>query len=209
MRPSKMEEMSLENFPPYEVFYIESMLTRTSSALASVQISNGIVKSLALKGEAELPFGWRKVLLDQMQNLIIQGGAISRFFWPPRDGKQSEHKKRGAFLREVFDVQIGNALESRRIRNQLEHFDEKLDVYLQKMVVGRILPEFVGYTSETDGVPLHMFRGYFLDTGVFQILEEKFEVNPLINEIIRVDKLLKKFNETGRLRKADAPLDFK
>lgn len=194
-----MADTEFSIFPPYEAFYVESMLTRTSSALSSVELANEIIQVLIQQREDSLPSDWRRVLLDQMQNIVIQGGAISRFFWPPRDGKESLYKKRGRYLRGIFHVEDGSPLESRAIRNHVEHFDEKLDDYLLSPVFGHILPDYVGHSAQRGGIPFHVFRGYYLDSGVFQILSEKFEINPLVEEIARVNDLLEKFSKDGRL----------
>jgi len=40
------------------------------------------------------------------------------------------HEKRGKILRQCFKITDSSPLKSRDLRNEIEHFDEKLDVYL-------------------------------------------------------------------------------
>ena len=185
--------MTDENFsiwPPYRAFYEESLRSRTTAAINSVEIANHIIQNL--HNEEHLPLNWQRILLDQMQNIVIQGGAISKFFWPPREGEKSLHKKRGEHLQEIFKIQTDCPLKSRIVRDHIEHFDEKLDKYLQNPIVGHVLPELVSKSEQSEGVPQHIFRGYYLDSGVFQILNEKIEINPLVEEIVRINDLLEK-----------------
>ncbi len=84
------------------------------------------------------------------------------------------------------------------MRNAIEHFDERLDVYLSGHVVGHILPHYVGRTPSQDaGVPLHLFRAYFVDRGVFSLLGEQYEMQPMVDEIGRIHDLLVACAEAG------------
>lgn len=175
-------------WPPYKAFYEESLRSRITSALNSVENANRIIQTLP--NEEQLPPEWRRILLDHMQNIVIQSGAISKFFWPPRDGEKLLHKKRGEYLQAIFKVLPNSPLKSRTVRDHIEHFDEKLDRYLQNPVVGHIFPELVSDLEQTGGVPQHIFRGYYLQTGVFKILNERIEINSLVEEIVRISDLL-------------------
>lgn len=183
--------MANEDFiiwPPYRVFYEESLRSRITSALNSVEIANSIIQ--ILPNEENLSSDWRRILLDEMQNIIIQGGAISKFFWPPRDGENSLHKKRGEYLQKIFKVQQNSPLKFRTIRDHIEHFDEKLDRYLQNPIAGHIFPELVTDIEQSNGIPQHIFRGYYMSTGVFQILNERIEINLLVEEMVRIYDVL-------------------
>ncbi|HAZ13255.1 MAG: hypothetical protein A2X86_00495 [Bdellovibrionales bacterium GWA2_49_15] len=175
-------------WPPYRAFYEESLRSRITSALNSVEIVNSIIQTLPNK--ENLPADWRRILLDEMQNIVIQAGAISKFFWPPRDGEKSLHKKRGEYLQKIFKVQQNSPLKSRTVRDHIEHFDEKLDRYLQIPIAGHIFPELVASFEQSDGIPQHIFRGYYLDSCIFQILNEKIEINSLVEEIVRINDLM-------------------
>lgn len=69
----------------------------------------------------------------------------------------------------------------------MEHFDERLDKYLAKGVVGTIFPEYFGLEGKGDDVPLHFFRAYSIETGTFEMLGERFEIEPLANELSRLN----------------------
>lgn len=79
----------------------------------------------------------------------------------------------------------------------MEHFDERLDVYLQKFPVGNIIPSYVGPEPESDGVPNHLFRAYYTDVAVFEVLGEKYALIPIAEEIGRIHDLLMKFSQSG------------
>jgi hypothetical protein len=110
------------------------------------------------------------------------------------------HEARGSQLLTALDVADDNPLKNRNLRNEIEHFDEKLDAYLSDGLAGYIIPEFVGSLSENDGVPSHIFRAYYLDVGLFEMLGKRYEVEPLAKEILRIhDRLLVAERNGGRL----------
>lgn len=59
----------------------------------------------------------------------------------------------------------------------MEHFDEKLDDYLRDGIAGDLLSEYVGPLPVPDGVPLHLFRAYYLDAGLFEMLGKRYEID--------------------------------
>ena len=186
-----------EIWPPYEAFYIESMLFNTISAVESINLifdwidlSNNLQK-LDFEKYSE------DQILDNLQNIILHAGSISRYFWPSRDGVKNIHKLRSNKLRTVFEITDDNPLKNRDLRNAIEHFDERLDKYLSNEIVGNVIPNYVGPKQNNDEVPTHFFRAYYTDTVEFELLGDQFNVEIIIKEIIRVHELLEKFTENG------------
>ena len=183
---------------PYEAFYIRAMLFNTRSAVVSIKSVSTEIEQLSgdLTGDALTKLD-RSALLGELQNIILQAAALSRYFWPVRRG----HEGRASQLRAALDIADDNPLKNRELRNEIEHFDEKLDAYLSDGIVGYIFPEFVGPLPENDGVPAHIFRAYYLDVGLFELLGKRYEIGPLANEILRLhDRLLVAEGNGGRLR---------
>lgn len=180
----------------FDGFYVQSMLFNTYSALQSFE---GIVDVFAkLKVEANYRVNSVNVrhLLNYHQNVILHSAALSRYFWPV--SKKGVHVSRGRKLREAFNVTEQSALKCRAGRNALEHFDERLDLYVKNLEEGFTVPEFMGVDSDRDGGNVRFFRAYFIDVMVFQVLDEKISIKPLFEEIIRIHDLLLISDEAGR-----------
>lgn len=195
-----MEDISPVKWTPHQAFYIQSMLFSTTSAFQSCGIAEKIVQKIS-GGEIDQQ-AKKDILLDCLQNVVNQSGAISRYFFPSRDGPKGGsdkklHKDRGAYLREVFEVDESSPLVNRGLRNSIEHFDERLDLYLQGGMVGCIFPSLILSEPEDSEVPHHIFRAYYLKEGIFQILGERYEIQPIVNEVARIHDLLIKFDENG------------
>jgi hypothetical protein len=178
------------------------MLFNAQSAMRSITQINAVMH-LVVENSPEDPIAALPVshLLDELQNLIVQSAALSRYFWPARPA----HAWRGTQLRKAFGVSDDSPLRSRDLRNALEHFDEQLDRYLENGVVGQIVPEYVGRSEELSTVPVHLFRAYYVDTGVFELLGRRYEIRPLATEVGMIDQQLRRMDsEGGRLGRRNA-----
>ncbi|MFA5913189.1 MAG: hypothetical protein WC830_06475 [Burkholderiales bacterium] len=176
---------------PYQAFYIESMLTVTSSAVESAERLGRIVAP-----EADLEGITEDDILNWVQNIIAQAAALSRYFWTSKP-KEKSHRERSQYLRNMFDVKESSVLKDRSLRNLIEYFDENLDTFLARPVVGTVVPNLVGVDPENDGVPRHVFRAFYNRIGVFEVLGHRYEVQPIVDEIYEVHRRLLSFAERG------------
>lgn len=163
----------------------------TKSAVRSIDVLNDVVEHLA-SSESENPEEDIDVqsVLDELQNLIVQGAAVARYFWPIRETQQI-HASRASALRNEFSIGDDNPLRiCKPLRDAMEYFDERLDKYLSKGIVGQIFPQYFGSEVKRDGVPQHFFRAYFTDSGTFEMLGERFEIEPIATELIRLNNRL-------------------
>jgi len=195
-----MEDQEFDICTPYQAFYIQSMLFNTTSAFQSCSIAEKIIKRIS-DGEIDSQ-ELKDVLLDCLQNVVNQSGAISRYFFPSRDGvkgtnKKTVHRDRGKYLSKVFGVNDDSPLMNRALRNSIEHFDERLDLYLQNGITGFIFPSLILPEPEDSDVPHHIFRAYYLKEGIFQVLGERYEMQPIVDELARIHDLLIKFDGNG------------
>lgn len=184
-------------WPPYEVFYIHSMLFNTQSAARSIEVLSTVMSHLTESKDAD-PFAAidTEDVLNHLQNIVVQGAALSRYFWPLR----KIYERRGEYLRQALGITDQNPLKSRELRNSMEHFDEKLDEYLSSGVVGNVFPQYLGPLPKDDGVPRHIFRAYYTDVGEFEMLGNRYQIEPIAKELLRLDEALMKCDrEGGRL----------
>ena len=179
---------------PYEVFYIESMFTLARSAMMEVAIFHEIIRQMGSNN-----FESKDMLLDSVQNFITYSASLARYFWP--SNKDKVHQLRGERLCEAFSMEESSALKDKKLRNFIEHFDERLDSYLLKGMFGNIIPTYVGFKSQVTEVD-HFFRAYFLDEASIRVLDLEYKIDPIIQEVQKVHNLLIDFrNNGGRLSK--------
>lgn len=185
-------------FPPHEVFYIESLLSITRRAIQDIYFCNEAIVSNKDSKVA---------VLDSIQYIILAGASLSRYFWPSppmarnkeeKISQETLHKNRAKQLREALLIADNSPIRNREIRNTLEHFDAKLDLFLANYPAGTIYPDYIGPKENIDEKITFFFRAYFTDSDEFRVLGVNYAIKPITKEIIRIHDLLVEYNETGR-----------
>lgn len=189
-------------WPSHEAFYIHSMLFNTSSAMQACMKAIKYIEAISegKVGEQEI----KDELLDNLHSLINHSGAIARYFFPSRDspsksksGQKNIHKNRAEDLKSIFQIDETSPLADKRLRNAIEHFDERLDLYLENGIVGHIFPSLILFEPENTDIPHHIFRAFYLKEGIFQILGEQYYVQSIVDEISRIHHMLVDFDKSG------------
>lgn len=149
----------------------------------------------ARENSPEDPYGvlYSTRFLAELQNVIVHAGALSRYFW----AAAQDHRWRGAELRAAFQIEDDNPLRNRDLRNEIEHFDERLDNYLGDGIFGYILPEYIGPAPGPDDRPNHIFRAYYADTAQFRLLDKTYDIQPIAAEVVKIHAALQKMDQDG------------
>lgn len=184
--------------PYYEAFYIEALASHTTTVLMLCNRVNRVIGYLEQIPKEKI-LVLKHSVLDDLQNIISNAAALSKYFWPPSN--KQIHQDRAHQLREVFSVTDDSPIKSRDLRNAIEHFDERLDIFCQDLRPGETFPFYVGAKGEDDGMPRYFFRAYFTDTAYFRLLEKEYAINPLIEEVARIDDILTVHRNCGRFYK--------
>jgi hypothetical protein len=187
--PLSSEDPPFVFMPPFEIFYLISLEFCTSSALESAERVMDLMGG-GQSGEKETP---PQIVLNEVQNIVNQGAAISRYFWP----SDKKYRARGEALRNAFGIGDSSPLKDRKLRNMVEHFDEYLDDYLRVNCAGQYVPEYVGSAPQHDRGPLKLFRAFFVDTGQFEILGETYEIQPILDAIGDLHEMLVECHSNG------------
>lgn len=167
--------------PPHLAFYNQAIRFNLESAIYSVEF---IVDALKEADTAEKLGDATDAILDAIQNMLVHTANLAKYFWETNKGPHKIHRKRAQSLRKMFSVSDASAIRDKGLRNHLEHLDENLDRYLwSKPIVGNIYPAYVGPEMPRDGVPYHFFRAFFTDSGTFESLGIRFEIQPIIDEL--------------------------
>ena len=182
-------------WPPYEVFYIECIKTASFNAIQSWEALNEIVSDENLLKTNAVD------TVDLAENIVNQAGIISKYFFPPVDVKKAKnltHKLRGEKLRETFKIDDNQKLSDRTFRNYVEHFDEKLDLFLNKSVAGNIIPpKTVYWTSNDINEITIVFKAYVISEFKFISMNEKILLPTLVEEIYNVYNQCVEFLDNG------------
>lgn len=181
------ENENLDNgiHPQYESLYIECILSATESASSSlveideILLDTKLLQAIGLK------------IINLSENIVSQAGVISKYFDPPNAKKI--HKLRADKLRNIYKIEDDNVLLNRGFRNHIEHFDEKLDLYLKKPIIGEVVPAIIVYTIKEINSITNVFKGFVIDESKLISLGKVIEIVPLMKEIYRIHDLCIEF----------------
>lgn len=171
-------------FQPYKAFYIESIKINCEIAFNSVETVNQEIENFEKTNKINC-----NLVLGNIQNIILQAGNISKYFFPIAKNEISLDRARE--LREVFLIENDSVLKNKKLRNAIEHLDEKMDVFFQSFKAGNFYPSCVGYEHEFNERLDVFFKAYLLDSQRFVILNESFKITPLMEEIERIYDMIK------------------
>jgi hypothetical protein len=176
--------------PMFELFYLTSIVYVAERCLSSYAEYK---EALASKS--------RDVIFSRMQDTIAYAGGVARFFWPTKRGGRLA-AKRGETLRSFFQIDSSSPISDKSLRNTLEHFDERLDEFLVEndaggFVVQAIVGDLEDYAERT----VKVFKLIDPEKRTIVILNERFEYQPIINEVGRILALTRTMELKGRLSK--------
>ena len=66
---------------------------------------------------------------SQALAMVGAAAAMSRILWPP--GREAETRARGRLIRQQLRIDESSLLHDRAVRNDFEHFDERLDEFFK------------------------------------------------------------------------------
>ena len=175
--------------PMFEVFYLESILYAAERANAAFERFD-----LALADGGNKGF-----VVANIQEALTHIGELSRFFWPSRENNESSLRSKK--LRTAFDLSENSPLKDRKLRDALEHFDERLDKYLKDFPVGQLITDpVVGSVNDLDA-SIRVFRLVDSNMSTFVLLDEKYEFGELRDITKAVQETAREMLEKGgRLR---------
>jgi len=99
-----------------------------------------------------------------VQSILIATGNVSKILWP-----QSKYKERGEKLRTMLNISEQNPLSDRKFRNHFEHYDERVETWLEKQSSSCYVDLAMNPSLRTFGEP-NCHRGYntFNNTLIFR-----------------------------------------
>lgn len=118
-----------------------------------------------------------------LSNLLNALASISKACWGQR-GKMAEERKA---LRESLHIQDDSPLRETSMRNNFEHFDERIVRWFDQSARHNKVDLAVGPADMIGGVdPIDMFRHFNPENGTAIFWGEEFHVGKAINEVLRI-----------------------
>jgi hypothetical protein len=170
-----------------ESIYLNSIAGECEFALKAIAICNFHLNREE-RGTTEF--------FEAAQDFLQHSAVISKTLWPSDKKAQS----RGQHLRSSLGIDDSHPLKDRRLRNHLEHYDERLDDWANSSLNHNMVDKMIvnsrsaigGDIWLTDGDILRLFE---TDTMTFVFRGESFDMQKLCDGVVDVKK-----RSTARLK---------
>jgi hypothetical protein len=161
-----MDTFLLRNFQRQVVLQCKFMLTAAQE----------LNKALEERGNTEHVF-------YALQNLLNAGANISKALWGAR-GKLAKERKP---LRDSIGIADDSPLREVNMRNNFEHFDERLDRWWAQSERHNFIDMSIGPPSMIMGADdLDRFRMFDPVTTNMMFWGEEFNIQSIVNEVVRI-----------------------
>lgn len=131
-----------------------------------------------------------------IQALLVAAGNVSKLLWTSGTSKKTG-VERGRYLRNSLAVDQDSPLHDRTLRNNFEHFDERLDAWTAAAHLGGFVDSNVGPRGMIRGTtPASYLRNYETDVATLTFKGESLELKPLVQALVEIHE--KAAAELGR-----------
>ena len=118
-----------------------------------------------------------------LDGLVGHAARLSLLFWPTQ-GDQD----RGEYLRDLFGIKEDNVLANRGLRNDLQHFDERLDTWIKSTGGRRFIDSNISRPGDIDIDGEQPLRNFYWKECAYTFRSETYSIYPIalsIAEILR------------------------
>jgi hypothetical protein len=177
---------------------------------------NAAFKKLSPRND-DAPEQWVR-LFSSLQLMLVSAGMISKLLWPsppsldqrgqPVEGEARRRFDltiaRGRAVRRALRVRSIPILERRQMRNAIEHFDDRLDEFLDgpqrfwvvDQNVGR--PEDVSVVMPPGDKPLKFMRHFNPETRIASIMDDEINVQELADAVAELQDKARRWLATAQ-----------
>ena len=166
-----------------ERIYLHELVTQCEYAVAAVQRMNAL---LASRENVTAEF------FREASDFLQHTSAASRLLWPPGGSDKVRRERantRGDHLRISLGIDGDHVLRSRRLRDHLEHYDERIDDWAETSPNKNIVDNMIGPRSAIGGDAIRdadIMRLYDPSTKKFVFRGESLDIQELVSGLIDV-----------------------
>jgi hypothetical protein len=120
-------------------------------------------------------------VLDEVQNILVQGGAVARALWPADAALQA----RAAALRAQYGLADDCALRTQPLAEVADRM-AAVQAAVDAGSPTAYADAYVGASGAAPESALPRCRAYFYDTGVLEFLGMRYEIEPITRVLWRI-----------------------
>lgn len=130
-------------------------------------------------------------------SMLSSAANISKFLW--KSGLNDKYLEEKKEIRKLLGVSNDSPLKNKKVRNCIEHFDEKLLSWAKKIKDDEVFTDAcVGTEDSYNSYSFIPFRYYASDIQTIYFKKEHFKINEMLTEIVMIrENCLNILNDNG------------
>ncbi|MEX2125960.1 MAG: hypothetical protein WD795_18870 [Woeseia sp.] len=165
--------------------YLQEIKTQCNSVLFALEQFNMRIGEINQPHKPDGRNTPNSEVFRALHSLLTHTAIISRLLFPSRK-RDGYAQQRGRKLRGVLKVDKSSPIADRSLRDHLEHYDERLDQWVQSasraIATDNIHPKDMG----PNVAPESTLRTYLTDSREFFFMGHTYEIVPLVCEVRRI-----------------------
>ena len=187
-----------------QLVYLREVVTQCDFALNAIRGLNNVLPRMrrdAASGDREARNTLHQEVFRSIHSFLTHASNVSRIFWPapPRRNKGESDAEytarglavkrvaRGVALRSTTDLPDDHTLRNRKLRDHLEHFDDRLDTWESTSVRHNYVQDFIGPSNAIEGIDASdMMRWFDPTTNYMRFRGEEFNLQALADALMEI-----------------------
>jgi hypothetical protein len=120
---------------------------------------------------------------ESIQSILVAAANVSKILWPVKN----QNETRGKQLRELLDVSDDNLLSDRTIRNHFEHYDERIEEWIENSKSSVYMDSKIDpFDSTICGMKPFFHRSYNPTSKMLSFRGESFDLAAILTELEKI-----------------------
>lgn len=178
--------------------YAGEITTQCKFALSAVNNLNASLQRLHPEAPAEERHFFHSEVFRQTHSFLTHASNISRMFWPPLPKQKNNESDqeyenrllrtdkaiRSRALKNEYGIEENNPLKHRKLRDHLEHYDERLDHWRNNSTHRNIASDTIGPSNAISGLQeTDMMRWFDPSRNYFRFRGEEYNLQEIATAI--------------------------
>lgn len=124
-----------------------------------------------------------------LQSILVASAGLSKMFWGSGEGGDEERAKSRLRLRESLQVADNSPLRDVKLRNDFEHFDERLERWFARSEHRNFVGRYIGPTGRLitpSPPPTDQFQQFDPETSLVTFWEHTVSLPDVLSEVSRI-----------------------
>lgn len=173
--------------------YLREIEAQCRYAIYAIDILDIVMSEFKLnKKDREKREYFLREIFRALHSFLTHTSNISKIFWPVEQGKkQATRAARALHLKELLEMSDNDPIKNRDLRNHLEHYDERLDLWSETSLHKNMASDSIGDWGSIQGIrDEDVMRWYDPADKSFRFRGIRYDIHALFLAVVALHQKL-------------------